>query len=278
MSLSSLPGNPKPPPREQPALAPSLYLHRHTDACCACDKLPTDTPTITSTPIPDSVILSNVPFVDQMGRYNYCGPANLTMALEYWGWKGDPTSLLEPRDQVAAVIKPGEDNPNLNFVDRGQSDVNVMPYEMEDFVNQNTNYKALFRYGGDLDLLKRLIAAGFPVITEKGIYEPLLPENTVQWGGHYALTTGYDDVKKEFTWQDSYIPLPTSVGKNTKTSYDDYLSGWRSFDYVFIVVYPADHETQLDQVLGPWADQYWAAQHALDIANQEVQSQDPHRQ
>jgi hypothetical protein len=29
-----------------------------------------------------------------MGRYNYCGPANLTMALEYWGWKGDPTSNL----------------------------------------------------------------------------------------------------------------------------------------------------------------------------------------
>ena len=232
----------------------------------------TDTPTITSTPVPASVILSKVPFVDQMGRYNYCGPANLTMALEYWGWKGDPTSNLSPRDQVAAVIKPGENNPNLNFVDRSQSDVNVMPYEMVDFVNQNTTYKALYRLGGDPELLKRLIAAGFPVITEKGIYEPLLPENTIQWGGHYALTTGYDDAKKEFTWQDSYIPLATSVGKNTKTSYDEYLSGWRSFDYVFIVVYPADHQTQLDQVLGAWADQYWAAQHALDIANQEIQS------
>ena len=231
----------------------------------------TDTPTITLTAVPGSVILSKVPFVDQMGRYNYCGPANLTMALEYWGWKGDPTSLLAPRDQVASVIKPGENNPNLNFVDRSQSDVNVMPYEMVDYVNQNTTYKALYRYGGDADLLKRLIAAGFPVITEKGIYEPLLPENTIQWGGHYALTTGYDDVNKQFTWQDSYIPLPTSVGKNTKTSYDDYMSGWRSFNYVFIVVYPAEQEAQLDQILGPWADQYWAAQHALDIANQEIQ-------
>ena len=52
-----------------------------------------------------------------------------------------------------------------------------MPYEMVDFVNEHTTYKAMFRYGGDLDLLKRLIAAGFPVITEKGIYEPLLPDN-----------------------------------------------------------------------------------------------------
>ena len=234
---------------------------------------PTFTPTITSTPVPDSVILAKVPFVDQMGRYNYCGPSNLTMALEYWGWKGDPSSNLAPRDQVAAVIKPGENNPNLNFVDRSQSDVNVMPYEMVDFVNEHTTLKALFRYGGDLDLLKRLIAAGFPVITEKGIYEPLLPENTIQWGGHYALTTGYDDTQKFFVWQDSYLPLPSSVGRDTKTSYADYLSGWRSFDYVFIVVYPADQEPLLNQVLGPWADQFWAAQHALDIANQE--SQDP---
>jgi len=69
--------------------------------------------------------LAKVPFVDQMGRYNYCGPANLTMALRVLGWKGDPTSLLEPRDH-RSVIKPGEANPNLNFVDRGQSDVNVM--------------------------------------------------------------------------------------------------------------------------------------------------------
>ena len=64
-------------------------------------QMATAEPTITPTPVPASVILANVPFVDQMGRYNYCGPANLTMALEYWGWKGDPTSNLAPRDQVA---------------------------------------------------------------------------------------------------------------------------------------------------------------------------------
>jgi tetratricopeptide (TPR) repeat protein len=233
----------------------------------------TAVPTVPSTPVPGSVILANVPFVDQMGRYNYCGPANLTMALEYLGWKGDASSVYAPRDQVGSVIKPGVDDPSLNFVDRSQSDVNVMPYEMVDFVNDHTTFKALSRYGGDLDLLKRLIAAGFPVITEKGIYEPLLPENTVQWGGHYAFTTGYDDVSKTFTWQDSYLPANKPVGKDTRTSYDEYLSGWRSFNYVFIVVYSAERELQLFQVLGPWADQNWSAQHALDIANQEIQGQ-----
>jgi len=237
--------------------------------------LPTElaTSTITPTPPPGSVILPNVSFVDQSNRYNYCGPANLAMALEYWGWKGNPGSLLEPRDQIAAVVKPGENDPNKTFIDRGNTDVNVMPYELVDFVNEQTTYKALFRYGGDTDLLKRLIAAGFPVITEKGIYEPLLPDYSVQWGGHYSFTTGYDDNLQEFVWQDSYLPKPTSVGKNSKASYADYISNWRAFDYVFIVVYPADKQAELDQVLGPWTDQYWAVQHALDIANQEIASQ-----
>jgi tetratricopeptide (TPR) repeat protein len=230
-------------------------------------------PTATSTPPPASVILTNVPFVDQMGRYNYCGPANLAMALEYWGWKGEPTSNYDPRDQIAAVVKPGVDDPTKNFVERGNTDVNVMPYEMVDFVNEHTTYKALFRYGGDLDLVKRLIAAGFPVITEKGIYEPLLPDNSVQWGGHYSFTTGYDDSQQQFVWQDSYLPPSKPVGKDSRDSYMTYLSNWRAFDYLFIVVYPADREQDVYQVLGPWGDQFWAAQHALDIANQEIQSQ-----
>ena len=235
-------------------------------------ELASPSPTITSTPPPASIILANVTFVDQMNRYNYCGPSNLTMALEYWGWKGNAGSLLAPRDQIAEVVKPGVNDPSLNFIDRGNTDVNVMPYELVDFVNEKTTFKALFRYGGDVELLKRLIASGFPVITEKGIYEPLLPDNSIQWGGHYSFTTGYDDNLQEFTWQDSYLPKPSSVGKNSRTSYTDYLTNWRAFNYVFIVVYPADKQPELDQILGPWTDQYWAAQHALDIANQEIQS------
>ena len=234
-------------------------------------ELATYTPTITSTPPPASVILSNIRFVDQMNRYNYCGPSNLAMALEYWGWKGNPGSTLDPRDQIAAVVKPGVNDPSLNSIDRGNSDVNVMPYELVDFVNETTDFKALFRYGGDIELLKRLIAAGFPVITEKGIYEPLAPYYKIEWGGHYSFTTGYDGTLQEFIWQDSYLPEPTSVGKNSRASYVDYITNWRAFNYVFIIVYPADQEQTLYQVLGLWADQYWAAQHALDIANQEIQ-------
>ncbi|MCX6039213.1 MAG: C39 family peptidase, partial [Chloroflexi bacterium] len=225
------------------------------------------TPTITSTPVPLTVILDGVIFVDQMNRWNYCGPANLTMALKYMGWTGT-------RDEVGATIKPGVDDPSLDAIQRSQTDVNVMPYEMVDFVNDKTLFRALFRYGGTLDLLRSLIAAGFPVIAEKGIYQTLRPENTMQWAGHYAFTTGYDDSTGEFIFQDSYTPnenIPyEQQGKNVRASYEEYLQGWRAFNYVFIVVYQPERESELYQVLGNWADESWAAQKALDTAEQET--------
>ena len=65
---------------------------------------------------------------------------------------------------------------SMDFIERSQTDVNVMAYELVDYVNDYTSLKALWRVGGDLELLKRLIAAGFPVIAEKGIYQTLPPE------------------------------------------------------------------------------------------------------
>jgi len=259
-------------PSEQSLPTPTLgpaTLQPPTDT-----PLPADlaTPTATSTPLPSSTVLANVTYVDQMNRYNYCGPANLAMALEYWGYKGAPGATTELRDQIASVVKPGEADPTKNFIDRGNTDVNVMPTELVDYVNNYTTLKALYAFGGTPDLLKRLIAAGFPAITEKGIYEPLLPDNSVQWAGHYSFTTGYDDSQQVFIWQDSYLPLPKSVGKNTKTPYLEYINNWRAFDYLFIVVYPPDREQDLFQVLGPYANLGWSAQHALDISNQEISS------
>jgi tetratricopeptide (TPR) repeat protein len=234
------------------------------------------TPTITSTPAPQTVVLDGVTFIDQMHRWNYCGPANLAMALAYVGWKGEPGNTLDLRDQIGAAIKPGADDPSLDFIQKSQTDVNVMPYEMVDFVNDNTPFRALYRYGGTADLLKQLIAAGFPVISEKGIYQTLPPENTMQWAGHYAFTTGYDDTTGEFIYQDSYTPdenVPyEKQGKDVRISYDDYLNGWRAFDYVFIVVYKPEREAELYQVLGQWADETWAAQKALTVAEQESQT------
>ena len=217
-------------------------------------------PTITATPLPAAVSLPGVVYVDQHGRWNYCGPANLTMALNFWGWPGN-------RDDVAKVVKPGSDNLKKNFIDRGYEDKNVMPYEMVDFVNEQTEFRALMRYGGDENLMKRLIAAGFPVVVEKGYYEADYA-GKVDWLGHYLFTTGYDDTRGGFIVQDAWL----EPGKDLLSDYKTYLEGWRSFNYLFMVIYPAKDEQNVLTLLGPWADESWAKRHALDIAEREIQT------
>jgi hypothetical protein len=217
----------------------------------------TAVPTIRPTALPALVNLPGVKYVNQLDRWNYCAPANLTMALNFWGWKGN-------RDGVAKVVKPGENDPSKNFIDRGKTDKNVMPYELVDFVNNDTDYKALYRYGGDVQLFKTMLANGFPVIAEKGIYENDTTNRT-SWMGHYQFVTGYDDSTKTFLVQDTYLK-----GPNYHVSYSDFVDGWRAFDRVFLVVYPADRETDVMNVLGPYSDPQWAAQHALQLTSQDI--------
>jgi len=221
---------------------------------------PTGRPTSTSTPPPPAVTLPGVIYVDQHERWNYCGPANLAMALNFWGWEGD-------RDDIAEVVKPGSNDARDDFIQRGFADKNVMPYELVDFVNEQTELRAILRYGGDERLLKGLIAAGFPVVAEKGYYERDYT-GKVDWLGHYLFTTGYDDSRGGFIVQDAWL----QPGKNLLSDYEIYLEGWRSFDYLFFVVYPPAREAELLALLGPWADQEWAKQHALEVAEAETNS------
>lgn len=220
----------------------------------------TSQPTSTSEPLPNSVVLPGVTYVDQHNRWNYCGPANLTMALNFWGWSGN-------RDDIAKVVKPGSPDTKKDFIQRGLPDKNVMPYELVDFVNfQTTEYRALSRYGGDIELIKKLIAAGFPVVVEKGYYERDYT-GKIDWLGHYLFTTGYDDSKGGFIVQDAYL----KPGKDLLSTYEDYIDGWRSFNYLFMVVYPTGREAEVLNLLGAWADETWAVGHALEIAERETQ-------
>jgi tetratricopeptide (TPR) repeat protein len=240
------------------ATARAEYLLTLTPPATATPKAgPSASPTITSTPLPAAVNLAGVIYVDQRSRWNYCGPANLTMALNFWGWKGN-------RDDVARAIKPGENDPAKNFIERGKIDKNVMPYEMVDFVNDKTVFHALSRQGGNLELLKKFIASGYPMLIEKGYYERDA-SGVVSWMGHYQFVTGYDDAARVFIVQDTYLD-----GPNFKISYDSFNDGWRDFNYIFMVVYPADKEPVIHDLLGNWSIEAWANQHALDIANTEI--------
>ncbi len=199
----------------------------------------TPTATLEPTPLPASVQLNGTRHEYQ--RWNNCGPANLSMALSYWGWDGS-------QYPIADFVKP---NPR---------DKNVMPYEMASFVEENTDFDVLVRVGGDLELLKRFIAAGFPVLIEKGFEGP----GFEGWMGHYEVVTGYDDARQNFTVQDSYIKADLPV------SYEDVANYWRHFNYTFIIIYPTERATEVLTLLGPLVDETGSYEVAAEIASTEI--------
>jgi hypothetical protein len=199
---------------------------------------PSPTPTFTHTPLPDRVVLSGIKHEYQ--SFNNCGPANLSMALSYWGWLGDQRDTRN-------ILRP--------LVD----DYNVMPEEMVAYVESYTDFGALMRVGGDLVLMKRFVAAGFPLIIEKGLH----PKND-WWMGHYLVVSGYDDTRRMFITQDSLVMADYPL------SYD-YFEGqwWRDFNYVFIVIFPFEREAEVLDLLGPFADQTESYRIALQRAMEE---------
>jgi hypothetical protein len=174
---------------------------------------------------------------------NNCGPATLSMYLSFYDWG---------KDQVAAggALRPND------------KDVNVMPYELVDYVNEHTEQRALWRYGGDLQIIRALLNAGFPLMIEKS-FEPYSLRDE-GWMGHYNLVVGYDDDTEGLTVQDSYLLMYTPWGGEIPLEqldsfigfdfpYRDLEQAWRSFNFAFIVVYPPEREKDVLNALGPLA-------------------------
>ncbi len=98
--------------------------------------------------------------------------------------------------------------------------------------------------GGTVDVLKTLVAGGFPVLVETGVYQLDLANN-VSWMGHYYLVTGYDDTNGEFITQDAY------KGPDHRIKYTALENEWRSFNFLFMVVHTPDKEALLANLMGP---------------------------
>jgi len=213
--------------------------------------LPTATPpTLTAQPgseLPDRVDI--LVMNHQRQTWNNCGPANTTMALSYFGWKEDQTI-------AAAVLKPG-----------GQEDKNVSPSEIVDYIEKETGVRALYRVGGDIELLRALVAARFPVIIETG-YSP----EGYDWIGHYRTLAGYQHNTRQFLLYDSYLGSDESNGIISQ-SYEDLDEHWRHFNRVYIVVYEPAREERVYAILGERLSENRSAELALETALAELRTQ-----
>ncbi len=194
--------------------------------------------------LPESARLDGVRHVYQ--TWNNCGPANLTMGMSYYGWGYG--------QQVAA-----------NYLKPNPEDKNVSPGQMAAFVNQQTDLpiRALWRYGGNIDLIKRFLAAGFPVIAESG-YDV----EDLGWMGHYETVVAYDDPSQTIWVYDSYLGIGSGYGRTY--SYDEFDSWWRHFNRAYVLIFPLDREQDVRDILGPYVDPLYAAEQALNVARQEA--------
>jgi hypothetical protein len=234
-TLESLLPSPTPSPTAIPA-SPTPTIPGPTQT-----PLPTATPTLTPTPIPESVELTGI--THEYQAWNNCGPANLSMNLSFWDWDGD-------QYVTEKFLKPN------------RRDKNVMPYEMVEFVNQETDLKAVWRVGGTLDLLKRLVAGGFPVLIEKG-FEGARFDG---WMGHYEVIVGYDDVESKFTVYDSFVGPDHAYS----IPYDEISFFWTHFNYTYVLIYPPEREAEAMGILGNDAEAYSNYQRAAQTASNEI--------
>ena len=193
---------------------------------------------------PVSKVLGGFTYVKQ--TWNNCGPANITMALSYYGWK-------DGQEVAAAYLKPSKE------------DKNVSPGEMVSFVNEETGVHALTRIGGDMDLVKTFIANGFPVVVES-----VLDAEAYDWIGHYETVVGYDDSTGVFYIFDSYVG--NGDGNGRIDSYRDFDRAWQNFNRTFIVLYRQEEELTVREILGERADPNRAAEIASETARQEAQT------
>ncbi len=205
---------------------------------------PSPMPTLTLAPLPESAAISGIRHEYQ--QFNNCAPASLSMVLSQWGWQG---SQYETR----AYLRPSFE----------QDDKNVNPFEIVDYVEISTPYDAVWRVGGDLELLKRLTASGFPVLIEKG-----LDPHDDAWLGHYQIVSGYNNMSQQFQVYDSYEGPPEAYG----VPYDVIAQFWRHFNFAYVVVFPKERSAEIHSILGANSDPQSNFQYAADLALAEANS------
>ncbi len=212
---------------------------------------PTREPSPTPKP-PGSVMLTGLRHEHQ--GWNNCGPATLTMLLSYYGCE-------RTQQDAAPVLKPDAD------------DKNVSPWEMASYV-RDQGFEAITRVDGDIERLKVLLRAGFPVIVETWYVRDASDQL-----GHYRLIVGYDDAAGSEPGATSggqagqFMTYDSLHGPDVPIGYQELDELWRVFNRLYLVVYTPERWDALAAILGPDLDEAAMYERALDVARSEAVAQ-----
>lgn len=144
--------------------------------------------------------IKDVPFILQ--KVAHCGPATLTMALNWWG---KPVTVDEIADQVYSPKSEGSFQTDMISSAR-RNDMLAVPI-----------------YG--IDALTKEIASDHPVV----VFENLGLESVPLW--HYALVFGYDLPRRE-------LILHSGKDANLRESFKVFERSWKLGNYWGLVLLP----------------------------------------
>ncbi|MFN8378018.1 MAG: tetratricopeptide repeat protein [Anaerolineae bacterium] len=196
--------------------------------------------------LPSAMRLSGLSPVYQ--QINRCSAAALTMQLSYFQWDGN-------YDRTIHYLNPHSE------------DMAVRLDEMASFAELQ-GLRAVARTGGTVQLLKELVASGFPVLVENSYFDGADGFN--DWMGHNRVIMGYNDADGVLLSFDSLL----GNGENNQgrpIPYDDMDSRWRTFNRDYLVLYRPEDEGRLQEVLGDQWDTVANAEFTLRMSESEIQ-------
>ena len=200
-----------------------LPTARRADRATMTAHLRVATPVVASPlkPLPVSYLLRNDYQVYE--TWNNCGPASLSMALSYFG-------IQESQAALGQVLRPYQ-NPNG---DNDDKDVTLDALAGE---ARTLGLLAYSRPNGSIQLLKRFVANGMPVIAETTM---TIADDI----GHYRVVKGFDDAAGTILQDDSM------QGHNIQFSYADFDAMWKKYNYEYLVLVPKAKQALAEAILG----------------------------
>jgi|GEM_PF-4725784 len=151
-------------------------------------------------------ILSHIPFIVQKG--SYCGPASLSMILQYWG-------IEVTQDEIGEVVF----NKGIGTLTRSmQNYVRKLGFRARIFFPSKKAWKSML----DQDV---------PILVLK---------TTLGGGGHGVVLSGYDDIEETFIFHDPNFATPVESGYSLLDS-----KFFEKVDYCLLIL-PEENYDQYD--------------------------------
>ena len=209
---------------------------------------PISTSVAANAPLPASTRLTGLRAVYQ--QFNRCSAAALTIQLSYFGWEGT-------YDDAIRGLNPHAE------------DVAVRLDEMIEFAEEQ-GLRGIERVGGTLDMLKALVAGGFPVLVENIYYDG--PDSFRDWMSHNRVIMGYDDTLQVLYSFDSLLGNGED-GQGRPIPYADLDVRWKPFNRDYLVLYRPEEEERLQAIMGDHWDPVYNAEWALEQSQAELDTE-----